>query len=45
MEKMLDEDVPSFCSCSYCLFVQKYFQFLVYPLAFLMIPLKVEQIT
>jgi hypothetical protein len=49
MEQAIEEeDEPAnrrFCSCSFCVFVQTYFQWLVYPLGFLMIPLKLEQIT
>jgi hypothetical protein len=44
MEQVLKEEEPSFCSCSFCVVVQKYFQWLVYPLGFFMIPLKLENI-
>jgi hypothetical protein len=49
MEQLIEEEEekanPRFCSCSFCVFVQNYFQWLVYPLAFLMVPLKVEKNT
>lgn len=44
-EQEQEDENESMCSCSFCVFVQKYCQFWVYPLGFVLVPLKLEKIT